>query len=198
VLGLGYGTGAKKLQQTLALGGAVLSEEECKRIVSIYRDTNYKIPELWRECDLALQQLMVGTGRAIRIGKPKKAVWVDPDTGIQLPNGCYIRYPNLRISSESQLCYDSRKGSNSIWGGAMVENIVQGLARIIVSEQMLAIAERYRVALTVHDSVVCVVRKPELNEALAFITECMSTAPSWATGLPVTCEVKYSTSYGEC
>jgi DNA polymerase len=86
----------------------------------------------------------------------------------------------------------------SIWGGAMVENVVQALARIIVGEQMLAIKERYRPVLTVHDAAVIVVPKNELNEGLEFITQVMSTPPTWAEGLPVACEAKYGESYGEC
>jgi DNA polymerase I-like protein with 3'-5' exonuclease and polymerase domains len=80
----------------------------------------------------------------------------------------------------------------------MVENIVQALARIIVGEQMLKIRERYRPVLTVHDAAVMVVSKQEVDEALKFITQVMSTPPEWANGLPVACEAKYGESYGEC
>lgn len=198
ILGLGYGTGAAKLQQTLALGGAVLDLEQCKRIVDIYRTGNYRIPELWKECDIALQQMLMGTKESSRIGKPPTAVWLDPDTGFQLPNGLYIRYPNLSMADDNRLIYSSRKGINNIWGGGVVENIVQALARIIIGEQMLWIAKQFHVALTVHDSVVCVVPEKELEDALEYVNICMSTTPEWATGLPVTCEIKHGLTYGEC
>ena len=80
----------------------------------------------------------------------------------------------------------------------MVENIVQALARIIVGEQMLKIREQYRPVLTVHDAAVIVAPKNELDKAVAFITEVMSTPPEWAAGLPVACEAKYGESYGDC
>lgn len=199
ILGLGYGTGAKKLQHTLKTQppGADIEEDECKRIVSLYRSENEKIPELWRECDHALHHLIdwpddvneytVGMHNVARITRQ----------GIRLPNGLYIRYPNLRLH-EDRFIYDSRKGVVNVWGGAMVENIVQALARIIVGEQMLAINARYRPVLTVHDAAVCVVPKPEIEEAVAFIQQVMSTPPEWAPGLPVACEVKYGESYGDC
>jgi DNA polymerase I-like protein with 3'-5' exonuclease and polymerase domains len=50
----------------------------------------------------------------------------------------------------------------------------------------------------VHDAAVIVAPKEEVQEAVAFITEVMSTPPSWAEGLPVACEAKYGQSYGEC
>ena len=199
VLGLGYGTGAKKLQHTLKTQppGADLPEEECKRIVDLYRQENNKIIELWRECDSALQHLVdwpQKTNDYILGAIP--AVWVTSH-GLKLPNGLFIRYPNLRMN-DGKYIYDSRRGVVSIWGGAMVENIVQALARIIVGEQMLSLRERYRPVLTVHDAAVCVVPKAEIEEGMAFITQVMSTPPAWATGLPVACEAKYGESYGEC
>jgi DNA polymerase len=201
ILGLGYGTGAKKLQQTLKQGGAALTEAECKDIVALYRGLNYRIPELWGDCDAALRQMLYSESAHIRIGRTNSnginAVWVDTDTGIQLPNGLYIRYPKLRLHEE-RMIYDSRRGPVNIWGGAMVENIVQALARIIVGHQMLRVAERYSVALTVHDAVVCVVSEAEKDAALQWIIECMSIPPDWAEGLPVACKAKWGHTYGEC
>jgi DNA polymerase I-like protein with 3'-5' exonuclease and polymerase domains len=75
---------------------------------------------------------------------------------------------------------------------------VQALARIIVGEQMLKLRERYRPVLTVHDAAVIIAPESELDEALAFITQVMSTPPDWAKGLPVACEAKHGQSYGEC
>jgi DNA polymerase len=200
VLGLGYGTGAKKLQHTLKTQppGADLPEDECKRIVDLYRNTNYKIPLLWEECDKALLHLTAWPSGAkeYSIGK-HNCLWVTA-SGIRLPNGLYIRYPKLRKSND-RFIYDSRKGPQSIWGGAMVENVVQALARIIVGEQMLKLREAgYRPVLTVHDAAVIVAEKSQLEHALMTITTVMSTPPKWANGLPVACEAKYGESYGEC
>ena len=200
VLGLGYGTGAKKLQHTLKTQppGADLPEAECKRIVDLYRQTNGKIPALWHECDLALNHLISwpkGT-KEYPLGQ-HKCLWIT-EQGIRLPNGLHIRYPKLRKEND-RFIYTSRKGVVSIWGGAMVENVVQALARIIVGEQMLEIRRQgYRPVLTVHDAAVIVAHKNDVEQAVATITTVMSTPPAWATGLPVACEAKYGESYGDC
>lgn len=199
ILGLGYGTGAAKLRHTLKTQppGAVIDESEAKRIVDLYREQNDKIPALWRECDNALGHLAAWpTGTEPYALGEHNVVWADA-RGIRLPNGLYIRYPKLS-SENRQYFYESRKGKISIWGGAMVENIVQALARIIVGEQMLEIRKRYRPVLTVHDAAVCVVPTGELQDALVYITSIMSTPPTWAAGLPVACEAKFGQSYGEC
>ena len=200
VLGLGYGTGAKKLQHTLKTQppGADLSEEECKRIVDLYRVENHKIPALWQECDFALNHLTGWpTGKKDYSLGQHDCVWIT-ERGIRLPNGLYIRYGKLRKSND-RFVYDSRKGPQSIWGGAMVENVVQALARIIVGEQMLKIREAgFRPVLTVHDAAVIVAKKDDTDHAVKTITRIMSTPPEWATGLPVACEAKYGESYGDC
>lgn len=199
ILGLGYGTGATKLRHTLKTQppGADLSEEECKRIVDLYRQENDKIPELWRECDYALKCMMSWPENKAPFYLGVQECVVISSKGVRLPNGLYIRYPNLR-SENDKLVYDSRKGTVPIWGGAMIENVVQALARIVVGEQMLNMRERYRPVLTVHDAAVIVAPKPDKDQALAFITQVMSTTPNWATGLPIACEAKCGESYGEC
>jgi len=199
ILGLGYGTGAAKLQHTLKTQppGADLTEGQCKRIVDLYRESNYRIVDLWRECDKALLDMVRLEGERYGYMLGERMAVRASNTGIYLPNGLRITYPNLRYE-DGKATYDSRKGKVTIWGGAVVENVVQALARIIVGQQMLEIRKKYRPVLTVHDAAVIVVPKPEIDEALAFITKVMSTPPDWATGLPVACEAKYGESYGDC
>jgi len=209
ILGLGYGTGANKLRHTLKTQppGAIIDSDMAKNIVDLYREENDKIPKLWKRCDKYLEYLITWPqnkeGTAPRenyyLGKPR-CVLATPE-GLWLPSGFYIRYPgihNKTDESQTQVVYESRKGPVSIWGGAVVENIVQALARCVIGEQMLKIRERYRPALTVHDAVVCVVPDDEVEEATNFIVQCMMTPPEWAKGLPVACEAKHGKSYGDC
>lgn len=201
ILGLGYGTGAEKLRLTLKTTppGAILSFDEAKRIVDLYRATNDKITALWRECDQALRAMMAwGSGdKPFYLGAQQVVMVTGPET-LRLPNGLCIRYPNLRLNDEGKVIYDSRRGPVNLWGGAMVENIVQALARIIVGVQMLEIRKKYFIALTVHDAAVSVVPDHEIKEGVEYIRNVMSTPPSWANGLPVACSVKYARNYGEC
>lgn len=203
ILGLGYGTGGPKLRHTLATSQPVsvqIDEDEAKRIVGVYREKNHKVVDLWGEADQMLETMM-----SEKITKPlpfglHSCVFYDSE-GIILPNGLRIRYPNLRREWEdgkSRIVYDSRKGPVSIWGGSVVENVVQALARIVVGEQMIKINEHYRVVLTVHDAAVVVVPEDEVDEATKLITGLMSQAPDWAIGLPVACECNFGGSYGDC
>ena len=211
ILGLGFGTGAVKLQHTLKTQppGADLPLEECESIVKLYRETNNKIISLWKDGDRVLKDLVDWEYTDFAGNRVSRTPYyygeneclLITEKGIRLPNGLYIQYPNLHLYTEeakSYHQYKSRMGMKSIWGGALVENVVQAIARIIVGEQMIKINERYRPALTVHDAAVCVVPEDELEEAEKFIVNIMSTPPSWAEGLPIACEFSSGYSYGDC
>ena len=202
-LGLGYGTGWSKLQHTLKTSppGANLPDHECQRLVRIYRQVNDRVIKLWEECDRALKDLVAWpeNKQPYYLGN-KKCLLVTPK-GIQLPNGLYITYPQLehkREEGKDKFVYKSRKGYVSIWGGSVVENVIQALARIIVGEQMIKIKEYYKPVLTVHDAIVCIAKKDDTDNAMKIITDIMSTPPSWGQDLPIACEAKYGESYGDC
>ena len=200
VLGSGFGVGHVKMQAFLKLqAGVEVTLDEAKRIVDVYREANHRIVELWsdaQQCIRALQR-----GDRLCFGRPG-VIDVDPTRrGIILPNSLPILYDGLYAEKGEQgyeYFYKTRTGPARIYGGKCVENVVQALARCVVAEQMLRIAKRYRVVLTVHDSVVSCVPEDEVDEAQAYIESCMRWVPAWATGLPVNCESGVGKSYGAC
>ena len=173
ILGLGYGMGAEKFRNTLALGMGGLKVdiplEEAKRIVYLYRDKNHRITALWQRCQSALSDMIAGRG-----GNISDYVTYDKQ-GILLPSGLRIQYPTLN-HTDNQFRYvsDSRtyrkimsaklqgetiphNNWTYIYGGKVVENIVQALARIVVAEQMVSLGQSYHVSFQVHDElIVCV------------------------------------------
>ena len=203
VLGLGYGTGWMKLQHTLKTSppGADLSDEECQRLVKVYRDVNHEVIDLWRDCDNALDDLSSWPdGKEPYYLGEHKCLLVTKE-GIKLPNGLMIKYPELEKDSSgarTEYKYKSRRGEVSLWGGSVVENVVQALARIVIGEQIIKVSKKYKTVLTVHDAIVCIAPEKEAQQALDFIMEIMSQPPEWGKTLPVTCEGDYADNYGDC
>ncbi len=217
VLGLGYGMGADKFKATLAIGQAGLRVnielDEAKRIVQLYRSKNHKIASFWNRCNTALTHLV--SKRDFALVEHTPAIELIDD-GIKLPNGLAIRYPLLTNANDGYAyAADARvyreavkdrvlgKDLNTdkfirVYGGKVTENLVQALARIVVAEQMIKIGERYKVVLQVHDEVVILCDKEEVDEAKAYMLEVMSTPPTWAPDLPVACEADHGENYGEC
>lgn len=203
ILGAGYGMGPAKFQVQLKNFGVDLPLDECKRIINVYRETYWRIPLLWAEAGRALEAMMQGAGASFGL---EGVVEVTDGNRIKLPNGLHLHYPNLRRqpmlgSSHTEIVYDTKKGRstipNRIYGGKCVENVCQALARTVIGEQMLMIARRFKVAMTVHDSVIAVVPEDGSQDLhREFVEMCMRIRPKWAQGLPLNCESKMGATYG--
>jgi DNA polymerase len=200
ILGCGYGMGAVRFADQLQSFGTHMDVEEARRVVSIYRDANWKINHFWRACQNMLIEMSRGNSGSfgpngiIKYGVDGRNGWV------LLPSGLKMRYDDLQYEQGErgpEFKYRTRRGYTRIYGGKVAENICQAVARCIIGDQMLAIAKKYKVALTVHDSVVCCVPEIELSQAKQYIEGCMSTTSPWAEGLPITCESDTGKSYGE-
>ena len=203
VLGLGYGMGPQNLQQTLKQGtmGPVvdISEDECRRIVGIYRQKNWKIKAFWKKMDQVITNMTLGIESKegpLEVGKGF----------IRLPNGMFLQYFGLHGTAEvtrndlvmTETTYLTRTGRAKLYGGLLTENVVQALSRIIIAEQMLKIHDAgYRIVTMTHDEIVIIAKKKDAKKALDFMIKTMSTPPDWAQGLPLAAEGGYDTSYSK-
>lgn len=202
VLGCGYGMGAIKFQAQLQSWGKIIDPDACSFIIKKYRQANSRIATWWTHLNNVVDELY----RRQQNMPPRhfvvdniKLLEIDPFTGIRLPNGLSLNYPELvRDSGTAQYAYKTRNGMTKIYGGKVAENLCQAVARCIIGEQIIQIEKRYRVALTVHDAIACVVRQEEVEEARVFVEECMRTPPGWAEGLPLNCESGMADNYGDC
>jgi hypothetical protein len=204
ILGAGYGMGAAKFQIQLKNFGVAIELDEAKRIIDTYRRTYPRITELWKAAGGILgaiignQSTELGRGGVLKVQGTK---------GILLPNGLYLRYPNLRQSvneedGKTEYVYDTKKGKatipNRIYGGKVVENVCQALARIVIGDQMLLVAKKYQVVMTVHDAIACIVPETEVERAVEYVELCMRIRPQWGPELPLNCESGSGKSYGDC
>jgi DNA polymerase len=199
ILGSGYGMGARKFQDQLKTFGTEIPLGEAQRIVSVYRETYPAIPKLWSAANRALGRIF--ENKEYSLGKAGVIKVDEENFGFVLPNGLPLRYDGFKKliqNDKEQYIYKTRKGVVKIYGGKVVENLCQAIARCVIAEQMLKISKRYKVVLTVHDAVACVARKEEADEARAYVEECMRWTPAWAEGLPLNCESGMAESYGDC
>ena len=203
VLGLGYGMGPQKLRQTLkqgTMGPPVnISEDECRRIVGIYRQKNWKIKAFWKKMDQVITNMTLGIESKegpLEVGKGF----------VRLPNGMFLQYFGLHGMAEitrddlvmTETTYLTRTGRTKLYGGLLTENVVQALSRIIIAEQMLKVHDAgYRIVTMTHDEIVIVAKKKDAEKALAFMIETMSTPPDWAPGLPLDAEGGWDINYSK-
>lgn len=207
MLSLQYGAGAPKFQEMCRRDHShiVLTDEEAKNIVTLWRNTFSEIPRLWRDADATLTRLLqthvvtpVGADGIVTTGQ------IDTDLGFVLPEGRSIRYPDLQ-QSDSGLSYFAGNGKRKyLWGGILVENLCQSLARHIIADQWLWIAQwfkqnapQWRVVLQVHDEIVAAGPKSEAGAVLEVVTKLMSTAPAWWSNIPLGAEGAVADRYGD-
>ena len=199
ILGAGYGMGAIKFQTQLKAFNVDVDLDECQKIITVYRETYPNIPALWRQGQRCLEAILIK--KACEFGVVD-AVQFDPrESGFLLPSGLWQRYEGLRKvddGDKTQYEYVTRKGAVKIYGGKVVENLCQAVARCVIAEQMLKISKRYRVVLTVHDAIACIAPEAEAEEAQRYVEECMRWRPAWASALPLNCESGMGKSYGDC
>lgn len=198
ILGSGYGLGGKKFHMFMRQAGVDMSEDMASHIITTYRNVYPAIPALWEQGNQCLNALIEGRSAPYGVGEVVTLGWGMVFTPLGIP----LRYHNLRrtqnAKGQDQIIYTSRTGVTDIWGGKFTENIIQHLARVVIGQQMLRIAKRYRVVLTVHDAIACIAPVKEAEEARAFVEEQMRWVPPWAAGLPLNCESGMGSTYGEC
>jgi DNA polymerase I-like protein with 3'-5' exonuclease and polymerase domains len=203
ILGCGYGMGATKFQAQLKNFNVQIELEEAERIIDTYRKTYPKITELWKDTGKVLRAVMENSMATLGRGG---LLTIEGNKGIKLPNGLYLKYPNMRIAEDAkgktEIIYDTKKGKavipTRIYGGKVVENVCQALARIVIGEQMLMVAKKYKVVMTVHDAIACIVPTADVEEAQKYVEMCMRVRPTWGPELPLNCESGYGPSYGDC
>lgn len=200
ILGLGFGMGWKKLRIVLKIGflGAPpidMSKEDARRIVAAYRASNPNVVDYWDKLSALLERMATNENLDVTVG-PLRFMY----KMIELPSGLALRYPGLKLAfnpdwGSYQVSYLSRNGKRGIWGGFLLENIAQALARCVIAEMMLKI--RWPIATMTHDECVMVVPKEEILVADAEVRSIMITPPVWAPELPLAVEGGYDERYSK-
>lgn len=213
-LGLGYSMGAAKFVTAVrAMAPAVykagFSDATAAQVVQVYRSAHPAVTTLWKRAEDALKWIQKGVD----------GVDIDPagvlktcKEGILLPNGMKIRYPELQFKPKVYGVDDPQAGwtfwngkaREKIYGGKVVENAVQSLARIVVMDQTMLIVKRfkklgpqYRVVLSVHDEAVSVVPTDDAIEELEYMNWAFRQSPAWMPGLPLFSEGGIGDRYGD-
>jgi DNA polymerase len=196
ILGLGYGMGAEKFQYTLASGSPSVDVniDTARSIVQQYRGTYYNIPRLWSVC----KQLLFSMMDRNQIGNVYGPLSVS-NNAIKLPNGMFLKYPSLQYIN-GEFLYKGRNDSMIRTHGPRVcENIIQALARIVITDQILTVhnTSGLDVVLTVHDEIISIGSKDNPNETLDQILAIMKKPPDWCPDLPLDAEGHFGKVYSK-
>jgi DNA polymerase len=191
-LGLGYGMGWKKFRVQCALKEIVLTEQEAYHAVAAYRGLH---PEVMQR-QKYLTQSLYGMYQPGFVQELRPVTLVHE--GIRLPNGMLLDYSGLTPTEDGDWYYGLGNKVKKIYGGLMLENIVQALSRIVIGEQLLAIeAAGITTVSSTHDEILMVVRETEADAAQNIVTGIMETPPEWAPELPLDVDIGYAREYSK-
>jgi DNA polymerase I-like protein with 3'-5' exonuclease and polymerase domains len=193
-LGLGYGMGFEKFMVQVRQQSKrkiTLAPLQAANIVALYRTTHAQVMKLHHRCEQALGLISMG-----RIGAKVdyRGIITVAEDGLALPNGLVIKYADLQHDPNQGWSYFNGKTRQKIYGGKVVENVVQALARIVVMYQTLQVPRR--LVLSVHDEGVWCVPVRDVIETEFEVSRALRTPPPWAPDLPLNCEVGSHKSYG--
>ena len=202
VLGLGYQMGALKFKNTLEeKWGIFITIEFAQKIVDAYRTKFWRVKQMWWDQEAAAMAATRSPGRTFRCGKINWRV-VDGFLHCKLPSGRMLSYFDPKISKTTTSwgavkdcltfmavdSYTKKWCRQSTYGGMLVENITQAVARDLMGDAMLRCHRRgvYDVILSVHDELLA-----ECDEGVGSVKEFereMAEIEEWAEGCPVKAE----------
>ena len=186
VLALGYNGGINSLR----VMGAEGTDDKLQQLVKQWRGANPNIVELWHEMDNAFKVGDQSVGDHMYVLKD------GADRYLQLPSGRAIGYHDLRARWKQTnfgrrrvvSFADPKKHPARVdtYGGKLVENVTQAVARDILAEALVRLHRAGKqVVAHVHDEIVVEGASPT---SVAEITDIMTVQPTWAKGLPLSAE----------
>lgn len=200
-LSCGYGAGSFSIQRTARSGAygppIFLELDEAERARDTYRDTHTNVVRYWKEAGRVLERLYSGdpyNWGPLRV----------QDRKIWLPNGLPLVYDTLDWfipfddngnpdPDNAHWRIESRpKQFKKLYGSALVAEVTQAQARVVLSQAMLRIDDRgagqLKFVLSTHDDLGIVVAENDAEAAKAMVIEELTREPAWLPGIPLAAE----------
>jgi DNA polymerase len=219
-LGLGYQMSWKTFQATMAGGPMGMDpiffpDSFCKQVKDAYDRDNPMIKQMWAflgnvvipaMCD-PMCDMDIGRHGCVKVRYQK----------LILPSGRELQYPSLHCHAFEHargMTYEYRYDDGTrnrfkevvwkrIYGGALLENIIQAIARDVIADHMIKIEDLLCetasgwVIGSVHDEILSMVLKPLAEQRYEQMGTIMSTPPSWCYDLPLASEGGWDTVYSK-
>ena len=219
-LGLGYQMSWKTFQATMAGGPMGMDpiffpDSFCKQVKAAYDRDNPMIKQMWAflgnvvipaMCD-PLCDMELGRHGCVKVRYQK----------LILPSGRELQYPDLHchmLEHARGVDYEYRYDDGTrnrhkqvvwkrIYGGALLENIIQAIARDVIVHHLVQIEDTLCetgsgwVIGSVHDEILSMVRETEAEAAYDQMGTIMATPPRWCFDLPLASEGGFDKVYSK-
>ena len=192
-LACGYGgsVGALKNMGAVEMG---VPEDELQGLINDWRNANPHIVKLWTEVgNTAMKAIkektIVSLGKLvfmyergilfIRLPSGRRLSYIKPRIGTNRFGGDSITYMGVGASKKWERL--------ETFGGKLVENIVQAIARDLLASAMMNVANAgYNIVFHVHDEIIA--EAPDGQGSVDEMCMLMSINPDWADGIPLSAD----------
>lgn len=174
-LALGYGMGWKKFEERAGADVLAAAGTSARAVVDQWRNLRQPVVELWARLE---SDWITSDG-----------YFADYDDGtkrMRLPSGRELVYREADVHGWKT--YVGRRGVERVYGGLLVENLVQTASRCLLARALVEAEDAgLNPVATIHDEVICDVRTSEAEDGLKLLSLIMSeaVAPGWAKGCPI-------------
>lgn len=200
ILSCGYGAGGPKVAFTNKI-----DEDIGLRIVQAYRSEYPEVKRTWYELQDAAIEAVRNPGYMVAACSGRVHFLFDQALGwlsIRRPSGTWMYLPDAGVDSEGRLFYHSWSAQfgwqeESIWGGVLINFVVQGFCREIMYEAEMRLAKdsRYELFLQCYDSLSALVPEADAQALCDNMIREMTTPPEWAPDFPLAAEGKPKDRY---
>ena len=192
-LACGYGgsVGALKNMGAVEMG---VPEDELQGLINDWRNANPHIVKLWTDVgNTAMKAIkektIVSLGKLvfmyergilfIRLPSGRRLSYIKPRIGTNRFGGDSITYMGVGASKKWERL--------ETFGGKLVENIVQAIARDLLASAMMNVANAgYNIVFHVHDEIIA--EAPDGQGSVDEMCMLMSINPDWADGIPLSAD----------
>ena len=208
ILGCGYQMGPRTFMRTCEMQGNPIDKKTAKRAVAAFRRKYRKVSLLWDDLEHAAKKA-VETGIEMCDVSSKSKVFFGMEEGylfMHLPSGRRLSYPRAElvmkkteytdIDTEAKESFEKETirfygamgdsvvwGNNHTYGGKLVENAVQAIARdLMVYGMKQAVEAGFPIIGTVHDEIIAE------GDAMGDFENIICQLPDWAEGVPLAAE----------
>jgi len=196
-LSCGFGCGPAKFQATARLGiygpPVIISFDDAAGFVDLYRRTHPYVVRYWQTATDVIQRLATDS-QSFDWGPMRVE-----GRRIYLPNGAPLIYDTLGFDAESrEWRIKTRNGYAKLYGGKLVENVIQALARVVLSQACIRIKNKLGLlpVLLAHDEGVWVLSEQDVElGAFEIIKQEMARTPEWLPGIPLAVEGSINERY---
>jgi len=197
VLSLGYGAGDVKFAGMVKQqSGIIISPEQSKRIVKVWREANRYVTAAWKSVETGFKQALTGQSaewHGFKFDRAGQSTVI-----VTLPNGYDLYYSGCGVDGRELYWRPDGVTREKIYGGKLWENFMQAVAAQLLRRALVTLENKgVEVVLHVYDEIVAEADDKKAAKVGKLIADTMREAPVWAPALKLEVEQKITKRWGK-